>query len=67
MPPKLVYADALKKMTLLYKMRHTVTENQVEILDAMIKDYTVVCQTQLEIILVNLKNEFRKVENEQAA
>jgi len=65
--PKTIYADALKKITLLYKMRHTVTENQVEVLDAMIKDYTVVCQTQLEIILTNLKNEFRKVENEQTA
>lgn len=69
MPPKLVYADALKKIRFLYQMRTTVTETQVDILDTIIKDYTKICTDQLEIILVDLKNEMeylRKVENEQA-
>lgn len=70
MEPKEVYADALKKITLLYKIRHTATENQVELLDAIIKDYTEICAAQVEIINANFKKEMaylRKVQNEQAS
>lgn len=57
MKPKEIYAEALKKVTLLHSLRTTVTENQVKTLDAIIADYVKICTEQLELILAELKRD----------